>query len=181
MGIIPARQRTLQVFLGPKELGFLVHKRNKSRGLVTHHSLLADQVHCGSLQSTALLHPHTRHLQARERAWSGDAAVSAFVLAVKCTLPRGPDHIYTGPRYEISELSPASACHPESTSRLWLHMNVFDYSLGQGPSWSFCFDDCSTWDTNIWMFVKGKKKQNCVFSLTKRKGQLGQFFLDNQM
>lgn len=81
MGIIPACQRTLQAFLGPKEFGFLAYtSETNRRGLVTHHSLLADQVHCGSLQSTALLHPHTLHLQARERAWSGDPAVSAFVL-----------------------------------------------------------------------------------------------------
>ena len=100
-----------------------------------------------------------------------------FCPAVKCTLPHRPDCIYTGPQCEISELSPASACHPESTSRLWLHMNVFDYSLpphqGQGPSWPFLLRwlqhlGCGRGSTNIWMLIKGKKKWNYVFIDKKR-------------
>lgn len=77
----PRRSEDSAGLLGPKEFGFLAYtSETNRRGLVTHHSLLADQVHCGSLQSTALPHPHTLHLQARECAWSGDPAVSAFVL-----------------------------------------------------------------------------------------------------
>lgn len=123
---------------GTKGIRFsCIHKRNKSERPGDSSQSLSRS---GSLRQSTEHRPPPPSHSTLTGTWAclewGCCSI-CFCPAVKCTLPRGPDHIYTGPRYEISELSPASACHPESTSRLWLHMNVFDYSLGQGPSWSF--------------------------------------------
>lgn len=165
-----------------------IHKRNKSERPGDSSQSLSRS---GSLRQSTEHRPPPPPHPTLTGTWAclewGPCSI-CFCPAVKCTLPHGPDHIYTGPWYEISELSPASACHPESTSRLWLHMNVFEYSLPphlhQGPSWSFLL----WWlqhlgygrgSTDIWMFIKGKKKWNYVFSLSKKKRTTWTVFLDN--
>ena len=158
-----------------------IHKRNKSERPGDSSQSLSRS---GSLrQSTEHRPPPPPHptLTGTWACLEWGLCSICFCPAVNCSLPHGPDHIFTGPRYEISELSPASACHPESASRLWLHMNVFEYSLPphlhQGPSWSFLFDDCSTWDMVGVLQIFGcllKERRSGIMSFhwQKRKGQL---------
>ena len=77
----------------------------------------------------------------------------------------------------VEHLSPASACHPESTSRLCLHMNVIWLFTRSGTF--LVFFALMTVAPGIQIFgclLKERRSGTVSFHWPKRKGQLGQFF-----